>query len=231
MAVIVPGSIVSDIRGSVGDETYARNQGGLYVRARTTPADPNTGNQQACRAAMTALSQFWSANLTEQQRHDWRTYARQHPRRDRFGNEHLSNGYTRFIRINFHRYRLEVAVAFPDAPTHPPIHPPLFTFTALAEDKTVTIVVPPDAYDPPSADLELFAYGGDDVNPGVAYYNTPWRYIARNEFNGVWDHDPWTINYPLVLVADHKVYVKLIAQNADTGELSTPYQTSAIIKA
>lgn len=229
MAVINTGSIVNDIRGSVGTETYARNQGGIYVRARTTPADPNTAAQQACRAAVTALSQYWSATLTDQQRNDWRRYAHQHPQPDRFGNPHLTNGYTRFIQVNANRYRLDTAVAFSFPPTAPALHPPVFTFTASSGTEEVIIALPPTNYDPPFNGLELFAFIGPEVNAGVNFYNGPWVYLARNWYNGAWDDDPWELDVGAIHTEDQKVFMKLIAQHKTSGELSTPYQTSAIV--
>lgn len=231
MAVINTGSIVNDIRGSVGTETYFRNQGGLVVRERITPADPNTADQQACRAAMTALSQYWSATLTAQQRTDWRKYAHQHPRRDRFGNVQLTNGYTRFVRINFTRYRLDTAVPFAAPPVQAHLHPPQYTFTADDSADTVTIDLAFPTYGGGLANLELFAYGGPEVNAGVGFYNGPWRYVARNEFNGSWSTDPWIIAYPWNLTAAKRVYTRIVAQMSDTGELSEPFQTSVIITA
>ncbi len=231
MAVLRTGPIVADIRGSVGDETFARNQGGLYVRARTTPTNPNTQDQQDCRAAMTALSQFWSGDLTEQQRSDWRSYAQQHPQPDRFGNPHLVNGYTRFIQVNFHRYRIDTAVAFPDAPLNPPIHPATFTFTAEATTDTITIDLSFPEWDGGIKNLQVYAYGGPEVNPGVSFYNGPWRYRATNRYNTEWQLDPWTFEHIAVMTEGKKVFYRIVAQMRDHGELSTSYQTSTIVEA
>ena len=104
MALINLGSIVADIRGSVGDETYSRNQGGAYVRARSGPSAPPNANQLNITASMTALSQAWSGTLTEANRNTWHEYAEQFPRPNRWGKRVLSNGYTRFVSINFPRY-------------------------------------------------------------------------------------------------------------------------------
>lgn len=317
MALITAASIVSDIRGSVATETYSRNQGGLYVKTRKGPTDNTGANRDACRATITALSQAWSGTLNEAQRAAWRKYAHQHPKPDRWGSVHLVNGYTRFIRANFYRYRLDTTIPFADPPDQADLHQPPFTFTAHGAGDTVTIALPPANYDPPWPKLELFAYGGDNVSPGVNFYDYNWRYLARNEFvvadyvvtgnpnpdckgiyadageyggeryyerldaaytiwwdgaswnistelgekaNGLpghwsrmadiqgeyaptgytgnpvvtatanrWTSDPWTIDYPLDLVATDKVFLKLFAQKSDTGELSRPYRTSAII--
>lgn len=229
MANIRTGSIVSAISGSVSTETYARNQGGAYVKARTGPADNTGANRVACRDALIALAQAWSGTLTAQQRADWRAYAHQHPRKNKWGVPSLTNGQTRFIGSNFHRQRLDAAIPFTDAPTSPPLWQPMFNFTAVGATDVVTINLPPTTYSLPFAGLELFCYGGNNVNPGVNYYSSPWRYVARNKFNGAWTADPWTINYPLDLVAADKLFMKLIAQNSITGEVSRPFQTFALI--
>lgn len=231
MAVFVPGSVIGDIRGSVGNQTYSRNQGGLYVRARpNVPFEPSE-EQLVCQATITALSRYWSAELTEDQRNDWRAYAHQHPQPDQFGHPHLVNGYTRFIQINFHYYRLWDNVHFPDAPSQPPLHPPIFTFTADASADTLDVPVPTSTYDPPFDGIRLYLFGGNDVSPGVNYYGGPWRYVGTNLHDGGWDADPWTIDYPLDLVEGDKVFAKLIIQHDAGGQMSRPFQASAIIEA
>jgi len=145
------------------------------------------------------------------------------------GEHSLVNGYTRFIASNFQRRRLDAAIPFLGAPHSSPLWPPLFSFTANGAADTIVIALPTTTYSPPFSGLELFAYGGDDINPGVNFYASPWRYIARNKFIAAWTTDPWVINYPLDLVAADKVFVKLIAQNSVTGEISTPFQTFCII--
>ncbi|HUW33205.1 MAG TPA: hypothetical protein VM223_16475, partial [Planctomycetota bacterium] len=91
MAGIQLGSIVSDIRGSVGTETYSRGQGGLYVKARSGPTGEPTAKQIQSTDATTALSQAWSDTLTEAQRETWRTYAAQFPKANRWGKHTYKN--------------------------------------------------------------------------------------------------------------------------------------------
>lgn len=230
MAVIKTGPIVADIRGSVGDETFSRNQGGLYVKIRKGPNGLPSDDQLDCQATIRALSRHWSDELTEQQRTDWRTYAHQHPRRNRWGVPTLTNGYTRFIRINAHQYRRYPAVVFPNPPRQGPLYPPTFTFTARGDYDELEIQLPPPNYDPPPHVLTLFAFGGKNLNPGASFYAGPWRYIGYTTWDGdEWDEVPWEIEYYLDLVATKKLFLKLIAQHSDTGELSAPFQTSTII--
>jgi len=130
MAVIQPGAMIADMRGSVGDVTFLRTQGGLTARTRNTPANPDTAPQQAVRNTLAAVAASWSADLTASQREGWRSYAHAYPRPNRWGSPTLVNGYTRFIRTNVYRYRELSAIAFPNAPTAPPLHLPAFTIRA-----------------------------------------------------------------------------------------------------
>ena len=229
MAAIVPGSIVADIRGSVGTETYSRNLGGLYVKQRFTPFNPQSAEQTAVRDTLTALSQAWSGLITADQRAQWRSYARQHPLPNTWGVPKAGGGYTAFVRANFHTYRVNTAVRFGNAPVEANLHPPIFTFTAVEIGDVTTIALPPGNYDPPTNALILYAFIGQPVTAGRNYYSTPFRFVGWNLYNGAWTNDPWTPAYPFDLSTGAKVFMRMVAQDNTTGELSTSYQTSATI--
>ena len=132
MANVRLGSLVVDISGSVGDETFARNQGGIYVRERVSPAQPASAERDARQAAITAISQAWSGTLTETQRSTWRTYSFRHPLPDRFGRPKTPSGICHFIKCNVQRYRDETAITATSAPALPPPAMPTFLCTAKA---------------------------------------------------------------------------------------------------
>lgn len=229
MAVIDLGSIVGDIRGSVGNETYGRNQGGLYVRARTGPGDPPTAAQIKITDAMTVLSQYWSATCTEQQRANWRAYAHMHPRRNRWGCPSLTNGYTRFIGTNFRTAIPAGIVNWPDAPPTPPLHPPALTFSIVAATNTVTVALPPPNYPDLPTQALVLAYWGDAVNAGINFYGSPWTYAGQVFYiAGVgWVPDPWNLNYAAGIAASERLYMKFFIQDIIGGAISNPYQDFA----
>lgn len=316
MANIRAGSLVVDIRGRVGTEIYSRNSAGPIVRSAGSWVQPDTQRQLDARAVITALSQAWSGTLSDAQRKTWRTYGRQWPRPNKFGEVTITNGYLAFIRCNALHYRQYTALGFLVAPPAGPIHPPTFTFDVDAGEAG-SLTLPPTNYLTPRADLRLFLHGGQQVNPGVDYFSGPWRYIGVNtrcadclsgsgnpdpdsegiyhrdgdydshpvykrtdeayylhwtsvlvtyvistvpqqtpasywegpgtltgtyEGSGAytgdveivdvgWTVDPWTFTWPFGVDATKKVYAYLVAQHADTGEISTPYRTTAIVGA
>ena len=71
MAVIKLGAAISDIRGSIGGTTFARNRSGLFARARVKPVDDRTPRRNAVRNAVAALQNSWRATLTAVQRAGW----------------------------------------------------------------------------------------------------------------------------------------------------------------
>lgn len=94
------GGVALDARGSIGGMTFSRNRFGNYVRARTTPVNPNTGRQNAIRSAVSSLAQQWSNILTQTQRDEWEVYADAITRSNKLGQQIKLTGFNMFIRSN-----------------------------------------------------------------------------------------------------------------------------------
>lgn len=222
MASLVTSSVVADIRGKVGSEVYARNGSGLYVRSLGSWVQPDTQRQLDCRAAIAALSAYWSSTLTEQQRADWQSYAHRHPRPNRWGEHIQTSGYLSFIATNAYRYRALTQISWPNAPNKPPLHPPKFTFTANVAADTITVALPPDTYDPPPAMLNLWLFAGEPKSKGRNYFNGPWRFVGANLNTPPWTSDPWTVASPWTIDANKRMWCYLVAQDWISGALSQP---------
>lgn len=230
MALIVPGSLVSDVRGSIGTETYSRNQGGLYVRTRAGPIGAPTAKQLNRQAAMTALSQAWSGTLNEAQRDTWRQYAHAFPGRNRWGNPTQTNGYCRFVAVNYLNYIRDTAIITNTAPTAPPLNPPLFSFDAFEEESEVTVNLPLDLELPDDSQFRAYLFAGLSINAGVSFYLHPFTSISTNlKTNAVWGLDPWTSATDDALIGDKKVYLRMRIQNTITFAVSPPSFASALI--
>lgn len=61
MAVITPSSLISEIRGSIGDVTYSRNRYGAYTKAKLIQPASNTAAQQLRRDALAEGVAAWQA--------------------------------------------------------------------------------------------------------------------------------------------------------------------------
>lgn len=95
MALIRTGD-ASQLSGSVGGVTYSHNRYGAYKRARSLPVNPDTGNQQAIRAALAAVSTAWRS-LTGAQRAGWNQYAETLSRLNALGDPITLSGQAAFV--------------------------------------------------------------------------------------------------------------------------------------
>lgn len=90
--------LLSQASGSIAGAVFSHNGGGMYMRARATPTNPNTSAQQAVRNGMAAAVFAWSNTLTNAQRENWNTYAFNTPTLNRLGESTHKTGQQMFIR-------------------------------------------------------------------------------------------------------------------------------------
>lgn len=108
--------VITQGSGSIGGTTYSHNRGGMYMRARAIPTNPNSLAQQGVRNSFSTLSQQWGGLLTQLQRDAWTAYAVTTPVTDRLGDPLTLTGQQMFIRCNSLRF-LAGYSAVADGPT------------------------------------------------------------------------------------------------------------------
>ena len=110
-------AILTQASGSVGGLTFATGIGGMFIRSRAIPVNPNTEAQNSVRSALGALTSYWNT-LTSAQRNAWNAYAAQVPLADTFGDPRLVSGFNHFVRSNSNRLRVAGSdEIIDDAPT------------------------------------------------------------------------------------------------------------------
>lgn len=105
MAKIRAGSLAGNIRGSIGGDTFSQNRYGTYVRRRAIPTVVRTIYTEQVRNAFSVCSQAWQ-DLTQEQQDMWRTWARENPVTDSFGDQQILTGNSAFIKLNSRLVRL-----------------------------------------------------------------------------------------------------------------------------
>lgn len=110
MALVQYGGGILDARGSIGGQVHSKNRFGSYIRARTTPVNPRSSRQNAVRAAIANLAQYWSGTLTQLQRDAWEVYAAAITRTNKLGAQIKLTGFNMFIRSNAARVQCGGAV-------------------------------------------------------------------------------------------------------------------------
>lgn len=115
MALVQYGGGVLDMRGSIGGQVHSKNRNGSYVRARTTPVNPNTDRQSGIRASIATLVNSWTTELTQVMRDAWEVYAANIVRHNKLGAQIKLTGFNMFIRCNAGREQDGLAI-IADAP-------------------------------------------------------------------------------------------------------------------
>jgi hypothetical protein len=119
-------AMAASVSGSVGAYTFSRNRGGMFIRDRVAPAQPDTLKQITARARLVTLTRRWAATLTPAERASWRPYAAGVPLVDRLGAKRHRTGFQHFMRSNYVR----VIAGLATIDTAPLIHN-LSEFTAM----------------------------------------------------------------------------------------------------
>ena len=96
----VKSSLIGEGSGSIGSTTWSHNAGGMYIRNRSMPTNPNTDKQQAVRSIVSQLVDAWANILTAGQRSGWAIYAANVPLLDVFGDPRFRSGLNHYVRSN-----------------------------------------------------------------------------------------------------------------------------------
>ena len=92
-------SLLDDASGKFGDNIFARNPSGLYLRKHVEPDQPNTDRQMTIRDRFTAFSANW-ATLTEVQRTGWNGLAALVTKTGKYGDLYNPTGHRLYIALN-----------------------------------------------------------------------------------------------------------------------------------
>lgn len=221
-------TMISEASGSLAGCCFSRNRGGPYMRARTTPVNPNTTQQQFVRSLMSQLASIWSGILTEAERSAWETYALNVPLPDTFGDPRNVGGIGMFMRCNIARLNAGDAtlVRLDDAPT-------LYNlgeYTAPALDSASasadTVDVSFDNTDEwANEDLAAMLISlGRPQNAGVNYFKGPYQFadvVLGNSTTA--PTSPVTVASPFPFAAGQRMFAYVRVTRAD-GRLSASFR-------
>lgn len=232
MALVKYGGGITQMSGSIGGNTFARNRGGNYVRAKTIPINPNTGLQQVVRAAMAFLTERWSGTLTAAQRTAWNLYASSVAVKNRLGENVFLSGFNHYVRSNMIRKQLALTVVDAGPTTFElPEQDPTLAVTGSEGTQVLSVV-----YDDTLAwldedDAHLFLFQGSPQNAQRNFFAGPWR--AGVQVDGDSVTPPTTPEamaavFPITELQRQWIYARI--GRAD-GRLSEPFRADSFVAA
>jgi hypothetical protein len=221
-------ALVTQVSGSIGGMTGSHNQGGMYMRARSIPTNPNTAQQQAVRNAMALLATAWQNSLTADQRAAWGVYAANVPLIDRLGEARTVTGIAMYCRSNVPLIQAGLTVV-----DEGPVTYSLPTFSALsfgidASDDEVDVTFDTGDEWVSEDGAAMLIYASRPQAPSINYFKGPYRYAgAIPGDSGTPPTSPAEIALPFEAAAGQKVFLKAVLTRAD-GRLSSPFRGSGI---
>lgn len=223
MALVKLGGGVTDIRGSMAGNTFSRCAGGNYVRARTKPVNPKASMQNARRSAIAYIAKWWSDQLSEQQRTDWRAYAAATSWTNRLGEAIEINGLAAFIRLNTYQ-RLIPSALIEEAPTAVGHAGGVeYSFAAESDTTKLQIAEPTGSFDKDLNIHTLWFFCGIPAEPGKISIPKGFKYCGR-----IWGSAldplafPYELDAPYTMRSGQLVTVRAIFQD-EHYRLSGPH--------
>ena len=164
------------LSGSVGGVVAARNAGGMYLRNRSVPVNPNSVRQQEARAAFAVSAADWRV-LTTAQRGAWDGYAVESPVKNRLGEDITISGFAHYVRTNAFRAAAGAAAldVAPITPGQSSVGTLSVSTYSVANGFTLTAV---DA----TSDGPGIIQVGPVVSPGVSFFKGPFTLLFAGPF-------------------------------------------------
>ena len=225
------GGGILDARGSIGGQVHSRNRYGSYVRARTTPVNPQSARQSAIRAIVAAVSSQWYTALSQAQRDAWNVFATNVPATNKLGQSINLTGFNQFVKSN-----VAAANAGQIQITAGPI-----IFTLPGEDTSynseidagtgkLTIIFDDTRDWLDEDDGAMIIQMGIPQNTSIGFFNGPWRHAGIIQGNlAVPPTTPNSaIDVPFPVADGQKVWTRAKILRAD-GRLSDWFRDDSIV--
>lgn len=222
--------VITKASGSVGGLTASHNRYGQYMRARSTPVNPNTAKQVVVRSALASLSAIWQT-LTGAQRIAWADYAANVPVLNKLGETVNLTGFNMYLRSNIPRLQAGLA-RVDDGPTVfslPELTDPVPTVTVAAGFQSISLAftnTDPWANENGGA---MLIYAAAQVAPSINFFKGPFTFQDTIDGDGV--TPPTSPDVTLVTqlgTVGNKAHIAVRATRAD-GRLSSQRIIPALI--
>lgn len=223
------GAIVVGGRGKIGGHVASQNRGGAYLRTKVTPVNPQSSAQLNVRSRLTEFSQAWSG-LTEEERLAWNNAVGDYARTDIFGDLRNPSGFNLYQRLNNNLAIVGVnPIDYPPLPSS--VGSCYATAFSIAEEVgsaslTLSNAVP--------ADTAVQVWATPPVSAGKSFVKSQYRLVtvlAAAATSPANIATAYIAKFGAGATVGQKVFIKTVAVNKITGQVSTPSQISAIVTA
>jgi len=153
MAVILPGAIISDLRGSIGGVSFHQGRAGIIASKRSSQTKAKTVQQSEIQEIFIAALMNYQA-LTNTQKNLWNDYAVAYPHTNKFGQQRILTGQNYFFALNYYRFYVGESL-FQEPPAR--VLPPATGNYSVTLSSTQIIVTFDTAFNPTNGGIIIFA--------------------------------------------------------------------------
>lgn len=215
MAIFTPSALISEIRGSVGEQTFSRNKYSAYVKAKLNQTVTNTEFQLPYREAVADANAEYKT-MSEAVFQEWRAFTQEQRKTNSLGVAYKRNVWNEFTSRFINRTVIN-AVTWPVSP-YPAvrIHP----FITSVEIAANTINVSWQMLTL-HANSRIVVYASDVKSPGIRSVNPNWcsvvEVITPGSTSGTVNiYDAWSARFPQVSDPNgQRIFCAIKAVNAD----------------
>jgi len=225
MAKLTPGALISGASGAQGTIVFSHNRGGMYSRARVTPANPSTTPQVTWRAAVKRAAQRWGTSLSAATRLSWQSYAKELTRPSTLSRRNPMCGYTAYVSANSYAYWCVGGTMDtpPGSPVFPVISAITFTCGVAAHSLQIGWTATPAV-----ANSVLAFFCSQPLGAGRLSPNGTWGYVVRYTANQSHPRNAWAeyVLYHTAPTAGQRIFIRAWAIDRTTW-IPSPYVVSA----
>lgn len=225
-------TMTAAMSGKMGGVVFAHNRAGPYVRALTTPVNPNTQYQQEVRSIMGALSAYWGETLTQAQRDLWDLYAFNVPMINRLGDPINVGGIGMFQRTNVVALQTGAGGGAIISAAPAIFNLGSWTTPTIAAITAATEMISLN-FDNTDAwanedDSDMVVFTSRPMSPAINYFNGPYRFAGMIEGDAVTPPtSPANVTSPWNLEVGQKVAIRAAVLRAD-GRYSADFRSRGI---
>lgn len=221
------GAIVTNVRGSIGDQTASKNRFGNFMRARVIPFEGGSTYKSIMRGYFSTISGSWKL-LTQDQRDQWNKNSLLFSFQDCFANLRHLSGFNLFVSCNMFRFiTARSLIVLPPVPTR--INPvSIISCVADFSTQTVTVTLSGNIL----ASQTLMFYCSLGTSAGVSRYHGTYYYVyALDSYVGLTRSitAQFLARFSAVPAAGQKLFFKSVVFNRFSGLSSLPQYCSTII--
>lgn len=175
MARVTYGSIVTELKGSLGGTTFQKNKFGHTAKNKGIPKKQASAIQYVRRNAMLYIVQSWN-NLTDNQRNLWNTYAITYPQPINSNVTVMLSGYALFIKYN--AILLSVSIPLCTTPEIVPVTFPLLNPSLKYEVSTGKLFFN-EGSTPFNIRIAIMFYLSAPIKQGQGFNKNKIRYVFK----------------------------------------------------